>query len=188
MRREQAMSKAVMTRNRYLAAFVATAVATAAAMLLWLPVGAQDAAPGFDGYIQSGTCEAPETEDPVFIELEDARSDYAVEPYLARVSGEDATITLAYYGAPSLQASGTQPYLPMKKCSRSSSSILKAGRQWRAETSSSRTMRTLNRSELRLSNCSQSEIPDFRASQLLSERKPSGSSTSCRLEYKSWCR
>ena len=94
------MSKAVMTRNRYLAAFVATAVATAAAMLLWLPAGAQDAAPGFDGYIQSGTCEAPETEDPVFIELEDARSDYAVEPYLARVSGEDATITLAYYGAP----------------------------------------------------------------------------------------
>ena len=66
---------------------------------------------------KSGTCEAPETEDPVFIELEDARSDYAVEPYLARVSGEDATITLAYYGAPSLQASGTQPYLPMKKCS-----------------------------------------------------------------------
>ena len=46
------MSKAVMTRNRYLAAFVATAVATAAAMLLWPPVGAQDAAPGFDGYIQ----------------------------------------------------------------------------------------------------------------------------------------
>jgi hypothetical protein len=93
------MTTAVMTRNRYVAAFVATAVATAAVMLLWLPLGAQEPAPGFDGYIQSGTCEAPETEDPVFIELEDARQDYAVEPYLAKVSGEDATITLAYYGA-----------------------------------------------------------------------------------------
>jgi hypothetical protein len=92
------MSNAVLTRNRYLAAFIATAVATAAAMLLWLPVGAQEAAPGFDGYIQSGTCAAPT--DDVFLELEDSRSDYAVEPYLAKVRGEDATITLAYFGSP----------------------------------------------------------------------------------------
>jgi hypothetical protein len=92
------MSKAVMTRNWFLAAFVATAVALAAAMLFWLPVRAQEAAPGFDGYIQSGTCAAPT--DNLLIELEDARSDYAVEPYLAKVSGEDATVTLAYFGAP----------------------------------------------------------------------------------------
>ena len=126
-----------------------------------------------------------QTEDPVFIELEDARSDYAVEPYLARVSGEDATITLAYYGAPLAPGFGYSTIFTDEEVFSSSSSILKAGRQWRAETSSSRTMRTLNRSELRLSNCSQSEIPDFRASQLLSERKPSASSTSCRLKYKS---
>jgi hypothetical protein len=60
---------------------------------------AQEAA-GFDGYIQSGTCAAPETEDPVRIDLEDGRQDYAVEPYLAKIEGSDGTVTIAYYGAP----------------------------------------------------------------------------------------
>ncbi len=60
---------------------------------------AQEAA-GFDGYIQSGTCAAPETEDPVRIDLDDGRQDYAVEPYLAKIEGSDGTVTIAYYGAP----------------------------------------------------------------------------------------
>jgi hypothetical protein len=68
----------------------------AAALTVTGSVGAQDI-PGFDGYIQSGTCAAPT--DDVLIELEDDRSDYAVEPYIAKIEG-GGTVTLAYYGAP----------------------------------------------------------------------------------------
>ncbi len=73
-------------------------VAMVLAMAICAPTVAQDAAPGFNGYIQSGTCAAP-TED-VWVELDFPRSDFAVEPYLAKVDGEDATVTLAYFGAP----------------------------------------------------------------------------------------
>lgn len=91
------MSTAILTRQRYLVAFVTIALAALAGLFLWLPARAQEVA-GFDGYIQSGTCAAPT--DVLKIVLEDARGDYAVEPYLAKISGEDATVTLAFYGAP----------------------------------------------------------------------------------------
>lgn len=90
------MSTAVSARNRYMAAFLATAVAMAAAMLLWMHAGAQEAA-GFDGFIQSGTCDAPT--DDLLITLE-SEEDFDIAPYLAKAGDADSTITLAYYGAP----------------------------------------------------------------------------------------
>jgi hypothetical protein len=75
----------------------------AAVAMVVLPVTAQDAAPGFDGYIQSGTCAAPTSDLRVDLKSED---DYDVVPYLAKADGADETITLAYYGAPSAPGFG----------------------------------------------------------------------------------
>jgi hypothetical protein len=58
-------------------------------------VGAQ-AADGFDGYIQSGTCAAP-TED-LRVKLE-SDGDHDVEPYLAKTGSGDETVVLGFYGA-----------------------------------------------------------------------------------------
>jgi hypothetical protein len=60
-------------------------------------VAAQEAA-GFDGYIQSGTCDAPT--DDLRVDLESEDDDHDLEPYLGKFDGSDGTATLAYYGAP----------------------------------------------------------------------------------------
>lgn len=69
------------------------------ALSLARPVAAQEAA-GFDGFIQNGTCAAPETENPIRIDLEDSRQDIPIQPYMAKIDGSEDTVTLAYYGAP----------------------------------------------------------------------------------------
>lgn len=73
-------------------------ISAVAAMVL-MPVAAQDAAPGFDGYIQSGTCANPTTNVRVNLESEE---DHDVNPYLARAAEDGETVTIAYYGAPAV--------------------------------------------------------------------------------------
>lgn len=71
---------------------------TATVALLAIPATAQDAVPGFDGFIQSGTCAAPTSDLQVDLESEE---DFDVMPYIAKVDGTDDTVALGYYGAPS---------------------------------------------------------------------------------------
>jgi hypothetical protein len=69
---------------------------------LLLPVGLgddDDAATGFDGYIQSGTCAHPSEDLKVDLESDDDAHD--VEPYVA-VGHDGEKVTLGYYGAPGL--------------------------------------------------------------------------------------
>ena len=54
-------------------------------------------ATGYDGYIQSGSCEAPT--DKLRVQLK-GESDQDVTPYLAKPDGSGAPVTVAYYGAP----------------------------------------------------------------------------------------
>ena len=61
-----------------------------------------EAAPGFNGHIQSGTCENPT--DDVQVDLE-SEQDHDVNPYLADPPTGDP-VTLAYYGAPSAPGFG----------------------------------------------------------------------------------
>jgi hypothetical protein len=77
-------------------------VALAAAVAFPHQTLAQEAA-GFDGFVQSGTCEAPN--DDVKVDLE-SDEDYDVMPYLAKVAGGDGEITLLYYGAPEVPGFG----------------------------------------------------------------------------------
>jgi hypothetical protein len=58
--------------------------------------GGAQAAEGFDGYIQSGTCSAPT--DDMKVELE-SDGDHDVEPYLAKSGSDDETVALGYYGS-----------------------------------------------------------------------------------------
>lgn len=91
------MITAILPRRRQLEVFLATAIAVAAAFLWW-PAGAQGI-PGFDGFIQSGTCESPTSD--LKVDLESPEEDFDVMPYLAKVDGdEDQTVELAFYGAP----------------------------------------------------------------------------------------
>ncbi len=81
---------------------VTAMLVTAVVAMMALPVTAQDAAPGFDGFIQSGTCAAPTTNFRVNLESDE---DYDVIPYVAK-TGDDSTVTLAYYGAPAVPGFG----------------------------------------------------------------------------------
>jgi hypothetical protein len=78
--------------------WILVALATIAAVLALPRLTAAQDVEGFDGFIQSGTCEAPT--DDVMVELESPIADYDAEPYLAKVDTEEGTITLGYYGAP----------------------------------------------------------------------------------------
>jgi hypothetical protein len=82
---------------------VFAAVATLSALLV-LPglVSAQEAE-GFDGYIQSGTCDQPT--DDVRVQLE-SDGDHDVEPYLAQDPAGEGTTTLGYYGSPTAPGFG----------------------------------------------------------------------------------
>src|SRR5829696_8348393 len=62
-----------------------------------------DAAAGFSGFIQGGTCAQPS--DDFKVDLESDDSSYDVEPYAA--VGEDGEqVTLGYYGAPGVPGFG----------------------------------------------------------------------------------
>ena|ERR671911_269636 len=76
-----------------------TTVAALAAVLTLPHLTVAQEAAGFDGFVQSGTCEAPT--DDVRVELESI-GDYDVEPYLAKLDGGEGTLTLAYFGAPAV--------------------------------------------------------------------------------------
>jgi hypothetical protein len=52
---------------------------------------------GYDGYIQSGTCEAPT--DTLRVQLK-GRADQDVTPFLAKPDGSGEPVTVAYHGAP----------------------------------------------------------------------------------------
>ena len=62
-----------------------------------------DAAAGFEGYIQSGTCAQPTDDFKVDLESEDDA--YDVEPYVA-VGADGEPVTLGYYGAPGVPGFG----------------------------------------------------------------------------------
>jgi hypothetical protein len=79
-----------------------TLVALAAAVAFPHFATAQEAA-GFDGYIQSGSCEAPT--DDVKVDLE-SDEDYDILPYVAKLEEGDDEITLMYYGAPLAEGFG----------------------------------------------------------------------------------
>jgi hypothetical protein len=73
-----------------------------------LSTGIEVAAPaevaaGFDGYIQSGTCETPS--DRLRVQLK-GESDQDVTPYLAKPDGSGEPVTVAYYGAPGVPGYG----------------------------------------------------------------------------------
>jgi hypothetical protein len=59
--------------------------------------------PGYDGYIQNGTCASP-TED-LRVKL-DGDGDHDVSPFLARAQGSGEAVTVAYYGAPTAPGFG----------------------------------------------------------------------------------
>jgi hypothetical protein len=63
-------------------------------------VSAQDAE-GFDGYVQSGTCAAPD--DALRVNLSGG-GEHDIEPY--RAKGPDGDVLLAYYGSPELPGFG----------------------------------------------------------------------------------
>jgi len=52
---------------------------------------------GYDGYIQSGSCDSPT--DRLRLDLK-SHDDYDVNPYLASPDGSGDPVTVAYYGAP----------------------------------------------------------------------------------------
>jgi hypothetical protein len=56
-----------------------------------------EAAAGFDGYVQGGTCDAPT--ERLRMQLK-SRGDHDVRPYLASPDGPGEPVPLAYYGAP----------------------------------------------------------------------------------------
>ena len=58
---------------------------------------------GYDGMIQSGTCDAPT--DSVRLQLV-SRNDHDVNPYLAQMEGSAEPVVTAYYGAPGLPGLG----------------------------------------------------------------------------------
>ena len=62
-----------------------------------------DAAAGFEGYIQSGTCAQPS--DDFVADLESEDDAYDVEPYVA-VGDDGEPVTLGYYGAPGVPGFG----------------------------------------------------------------------------------
>jgi hypothetical protein len=79
--------------RRWLAIVVALGALVAIVPLI---AGAQEA-DGFDGFIQSGTCDEPT--DDLRVEL-GGYGDHDIEPYRARTGTDDETVVLGYVGSP----------------------------------------------------------------------------------------